>query len=179
LSRGCQPIPRRLQKRMQAPIISFIAKGTNSGKTFLMERLIEEFKSRGKKVTAIKHSTHLMEVDKKGKDTQKFAQKGADRIILFSDTSLLLYELKAPELDRLVSLAREDADIVLLEGFKSGPFKKIEVFNPDLYTSPLCLEEPSPDYIALVSREFIDVKLPWFSFSDIRQICDFIEGQGR
>jgi molybdopterin-guanine dinucleotide biosynthesis adapter protein len=160
---------------MQRAIISFVAKGTNSGKTYLMERLIAEFKSRGRKVTAIKHSTHLMEVDKKGKDTQKFAQQGADRIILFSDNALLLYELGEPDIDHLVSLAGENTDIILLEGYKKGPFQKIEVFNPALYGSPMCLEEPGNDYIAIVSREYIDVKLPWFSFEDAAGICDFIE----
>ena len=162
---------------MQAPIISFVAKGTNSGKTYLMEKLVGEFKARGKKVTAVKHGTHRMEVDKEGKDTWKFAQQGADRIILFSDRALLLYELKEPDLDHLVSLAREGSDIVLVEGFKSGPFKKIEVFNPALYDTPLCLEEPGDDYIAIVSGEHTDANLPWFSFEDIRGICDFIEGQ--
>lgn len=162
---------------MQAPIISFVAKGTNSGKTYLMEKLVGEFKARGKKVTAVKHGTHRMEVDKEGKDTWKFAQQGADRIILFSDRALLLYELKEPDLDHLVSLAREGSDIVLVEGFKSGPFKKIEVFNPALYDTPLCLEEPGDDYIAIVSREYTEANLPWFSFEDVRGICDFIEGQ--
>ncbi len=162
---------------MQAPIISFVAKGTNSGKTYLMEKLVGEFKARGKKVTAVKHGTHRMDVDKEGKDTWKFAQQGADRIILFSDRALLLYELKEPDLDHLVSLAREGSDIVLVEGFKSGPFKKIEVFNPALYDTPLCLEEPGDDYIAIVSGEYIDANLPWFPFEDVRGICDFIEGQ--
>lgn len=162
---------------MQAPIISFVAKGTNSGKTYLMEKLVGEFKARGKKVTAVKHGTHRMDVDKEGKDTWKFAQQGADRIILFSDRALLLYELKEPDLDHLVSLAREGSDIVLVEGFKSGPFKKIEVFNPALYDTPLCLEEPGDDYIAIVSGEYTDANLPWFSFEDVRGICDFIEGQ--
>jgi molybdopterin-guanine dinucleotide biosynthesis adapter protein len=164
---------------MQGAIISFVAKGTNSGKTYLIEQLIGEFKARGKKVTAVKHGTHLMEVDKKGKDTYKFARKGADRIILFSDNAMLLYELKTPALDHLVSLAWEDADIVLLEGFKSGPFKKIEVFNPTLYGSPLCLEEPDKGYIAIVSREYLDAKLPWFSFEDVTGLCDFIEERVR
>jgi len=162
---------------MQAPIISFVAKGTNSGKTYLMEKLVGEFKARGKKVTAVKHGTHRMEVDKEGKDTWKFAQQGADRIILFSDRALLLYELKEPDLDHLVSLAREGSDIVLVEGFKSGPFKKIEVFNPALYDTPLCLEEPGDDYIAIVSGEYTDANLPWFSIENVRGICDFIEGQ--
>lgn len=162
---------------MTENIVAFVAKGTNSGKTYLIEKLISEFKTRGKKVTAVKHGTHLMEVDKKGKDTYKFAERGADRIILFSDNAFMLYELSAPSLDRLTSFAGEGMDIVLVEGFKAGPFRKIEVFNPDLYEKPLCLEEPDSNYIAIVSREFIDVGLPWFSFDEVLDICSFIEEQ--
>jgi molybdopterin-guanine dinucleotide biosynthesis adapter protein len=164
---------------MQREIISFVARGTNSGKTYLMEKLIGALKARGKRVTAVKHGTHRMEVDKEGKDTYKFARRGADRVILFSDKALLLYELKEPDLEHLVSLAGEGADIVLLEGFKNSPFKKIEVYNPDLYDSPLCLEESAAGYIAIVSRERVDVKLPWFSFEDIDALCDFIEEHSR
>jgi molybdopterin-guanine dinucleotide biosynthesis protein MobB len=160
-------------------ITAFVAKGTNSGKTYLIEKLISEFKARGKKVSAVKHSTHLMEVDKKGKDTYKFAEKGADRIVLFSDNAIMLYELAQPDVDKLASLAGSGMDIVLLEGFKGGPFKKIEVYNPALYDAPLCLEEPGGGYIAIVSREYIDVGLPWFSFDEVQKICTFIEEQGR
>lgn len=160
-------------------IITFVARGTNSGKTYLIEKLITEFKSRGKKVAAVKHGTHLMEMDKKGKDTYKFAERGADRIILFSDNAFMLYELAPPDIDRLASFAEKDMDIVLMEGFKAGPFRKIEVYNPDLYDTPLCLEEPAGNYLAIVSREYIDVGLPWFSFDEVRKICTFIEEQTR
>lgn len=156
-------------------ITAFVAKGTNSGKTFLIEKLIVEFKARGRKVAAVKHGTHLMEVDKKGKDTYKFAERGADRIVLFSDNAFMLYELAEPDIDKLVSLAGKDMDIILVEGFKSGPFRKIEVYNPALYETPLCIEEPGPNYIAIVSSECIDVGLPWFSFDEVGRICDFIE----
>lgn len=155
-------------------IIAFVARGTNSGKTYLIELLIAEFKTRGKRVAAVKHSTHLMEVDKKGKDTDKFARKGADRIVLFSDNAVLLYELSEPDTEHLASLASKDMDIVLVEGYKKGPFRKIEVFNPDLYDTPMCIEQGS-GYIAVVSKQYIDAGLPWFSFGDIPKICDFIE----
>jgi molybdopterin-guanine dinucleotide biosynthesis adapter protein len=162
---------------MAENIVAFVAKGTNSGKTYLIEKLISEFKARGKRVAAVKHGTHLMEVDKKGKDTYKFAEKGADRIILFSDNAFMLYELAPPGIDELATLAGKGMDIVLVEGFKAGPFRKIEVYNPALYGAPLCLEEPDGSYIAIVSREYTDVGLPWFSFEQFQEICDFIEGQ--
>lgn len=160
---------------MYKNVVAFVAKGTNSGKTFLMERLIGEFKKRGVKVAAVKHSIHLKGVDKEGKDTYKFAQKGADRILLFSDNAFLLYEFARPEPDYLIELAGRDMDLVLVEGFKEGPFPKIEVFNPALYDTPLCLEDPGDNFIALVSRESMDVGLPWFSFDDVGKICTFIE----
>lgn len=160
-------------------IISFVARGTDSGKTFLIERLISELKDRGRKVAAVKHSTHLKEVDKKGKDTYRFAERGADRIVLFSENALMMYELAMPDLDYVCALAGKDMDIILLEGLKQSPFQKIEVFNPDLYDKPLCTDDSTGSYIAVVSKKHIDVGLPWFSFDDIAKICTFIESRIR
>jgi molybdopterin-guanine dinucleotide biosynthesis protein B len=160
---------------MYKNITSFVAQGTNSGKTYIIERIIEELKNRGRKVAAIKHSMHLPSIDKEGKDTYKFAQKGADRIILFSDNALMLYEMSQPDIEYLTFLATKNIDIILVEGFKSGPFKKIEVFNNTLYDKPMCLEDPSGEYIALISREEVPVKIPNFSFEDLGGICSFLE----
>jgi molybdopterin-guanine dinucleotide biosynthesis protein len=66
-------------------------------------------------------------------------------------------------------------DIVLVEGFKAGPFKKIEVFNEEIYTTPLCVEQPGPEYIAIVSRETLAIGIPHFRFEDIDAIAAFIE----
>jgi len=156
-------------------IISFVAQGTNSGKTYLLERLITELKGRGRKIAAIKHAMHQHSVDPEGKDTYKFAARGADRIVLFSPEGLLMYEAKHPEIPYLYTIASQGMDIILVEGFKSGPFKKIEVFNEELYAVPLCIEQPSPDYIAIVSRNPMDVGIPHFFFEDIDAIAAFIE----
>jgi len=162
---------------MYENIVSFVAKGTNSGKTYIIEQVIEELKKRGKKIAAVKHSVHLPSVDKKGKDTDKFAQKGADRIIIFSDNALVLYEKTCPDIDYLTFLASRDTDIVIVEGFKSGPYRKIEVFNKTLYGSPLCLEEPSEEFIAIISDEYVDAGIKHFTFDDIPGICTFLEEQ--
>ena len=155
---------------MQAPIISFVAKGTNSGKTYLMEKLVGEFKARGKKVTAVKHGTHRMEVDKEGKDTWKFAQQGADRIILFSDRALLLYELKEPDLDHLVSLAREGSDIVLVEGYRDSDVPHVEVVRgtPGFVGSP-------ERRVAVVTDLALDVDVPVFDLDDVAGVVGFLE----
>lgn len=156
-------------------VIAFIARGTNSGKTYLMERLITELKRRGRKVTAVKHAMHGHAVDPEGKDTSKFARRGADRVILFSPDGLLMYEASHPEPDYLYAMAAKGMDIVLVEGFKSGPFRKIEVFNEENYDTPLCVEEPGQGFLAIVSRANVDTDIPQFRFEDIENIAAFIE----
>jgi molybdopterin-guanine dinucleotide biosynthesis protein MobB len=158
-------------------VISFVARGTNSGKTYLMERLISELKRRGRRVAAVKHAMHGHTVDPEGKDTFKFAQRGADRVILFSPEGLLMYEAMHPETDYLYTVASQDMDIVLVEGFKSGPFRKIEVFNEENYTTPLCVEDPGQGFLAIVSRAPVDADIPQFRFEDIGAIAAFIEEQ--
>ena len=156
-------------------IISFVARGTKSGKTTVLEKVIEELARRGRRVTAVKHGLHMHYADKPGKDTQRFAGRGAGRIVLFSPEGILMYENAPPSLEYLCSIAAAGVDIVLVEGFKSGPFRKIEVFNDTLYSSPLCMEPPSEDYIALISNTPLDAGIPNFLFHEIDALCSFIE----
>jgi molybdopterin-guanine dinucleotide biosynthesis protein B len=156
-------------------ILSFVARGTNSGKTTVMERIIAELASRGRKVAAVKHGLHMHYADKEGKDTQRFALNGAGRIVLFSPEGILMYENAPPTVDFLCCVAAAGMDVVLVEGFKSGPFRKIEVFNDTIYSSPLCTENPSSDYIALISNAPCDAGIPNFLFHEIAELCTFIE----
>lgn len=156
-------------------IVSFVAQGTNSGKTTVMERVIAEFARRGRTVTAVKHGLHMHYSDREGKDTHRFAQAGARRIVLFAPQGILMYEQSPPGVDYLASVASSGVDIVLVEGFKSGPFPKIEVFNDTLYPSPLCLEHPSGEYIALISNTPVSAGIRNFLFHETESLCTFIE----
>jgi molybdopterin-guanine dinucleotide biosynthesis protein MobB len=156
-------------------VISFVARGTKSGKTYLLERVIGELKRRGRKIAAVKHAMHQHVVDQEGKDTWIFARENADRIVLFSPEGLLMYENGHPETGYVFTIASHGMDIVLVEGFKAGPFRKIEVFNEDMYETPLCLEHPDTDYIAIVSRRPVAVGIPQFRFEEIPAVCDLIE----
>ncbi len=156
-------------------IISFVARGTDSGKTYIMERVLCELKQRGLTLTAVKHGAHIHMPDAEGKDSHKFAHSGADRVIVFSDHGLFMYTMTPPDIDTLVELAGRGVDLVLVEGFKAGPFAKIEVFNHTRYATPLSLESSDPSYIALVTDQELAGPLPRFRFADIRGLCDFIE----
>lgn len=156
-------------------IVSFVAQGTNSGKTTVMERVIAELSRRGRSVTAVKHGLHMHYSDKQGKDTHRFADAGARRIVLFAPEGMLMYEQSPPDVDYLATVAASGVDLVLVEGFKSGPFPKIEVFNDTLYTSPLCLEHPSDEYIALISNTPTRAGIRNFLFHETESLCTFIE----
>ena len=160
---------------MHTKVVSFVGRGSLSGKTTVIERVITELKRRGRIITVVKHGIHMQVPDKEGKDTFRFARRGADRVMMFSDDSLFMYENKPPDVEYLVGIAAKGVDIVLVEGFKSGPFRKIEVFNSQVYETPLCIEHPSPDYIALVSDKRLEVPIPRFGFDDQSELCDLIE----
>ena len=54
-----------------AKVVNVIGKGSNVGKTILMEGLINELKNRGLTVSTIKHDVHGFDIDKEGKDTYR------------------------------------------------------------------------------------------------------------
>ena len=125
-------------------IISFVSTKSGMGKTTLIESLISILKKRGYKVGALKHDAHKFEIDKKGKDSWKFANAGADNVILASSEKIAFIKKCEEEIkiENLVKLS-EDMDILLMEGFKSSKYPKIEVhrkgigknflFNNDQY----------------------------------------------
>ncbi|MBU6998602.1 MAG: molybdopterin-guanine dinucleotide biosynthesis protein B [Theionarchaea archaeon] len=112
-------------------IVVSVVGNSKSGKTTLLSRIIPLLKKRGYTVCVIKHSGHLLshtDFDHEGKDTFTFSQAGADEVWLTS--SGLTYHLISEErsLERMV--ASSQADVILVEGFKSAPTKKIVLITP-------------------------------------------------
>ena len=160
---------------MHRNIFSIVASGKDNGKTFVMEGLITELTRRGRRVCAVKHGRHLETPDIPAKDTAKFAASGAERIIAFSDTGLFLYEQIPPTDRHLTELASQDTDLVLIEGYKSGPFHKIEVFNHRLHAIPLVQSNPELSISAIISDAQREYDIPCFGFAEVASICNYIE----
>ena len=57
---------------------------SESGKTRLVVRLIEELKGRGLRVSALKRCSHGFSLDTEGKDTADFSKAGADGVAMVS-----------------------------------------------------------------------------------------------
>jgi molybdopterin-guanine dinucleotide biosynthesis protein B len=158
---------------MKVNIISFVARSSGSGKTHIIELLITELKKRGLKVAAVKHTSHIPEFDIKGKDTYRYRESGASRIMIFSPHGMMMYEDSEQTVQEIAEKAGKGMDIVLLEGYKSGPFPKIEVYNPSVYELPLCREFEG-NFIGMVSDADPGVGIPRFGFSDVAKLADFI-----
>ena len=155
------------------PIVSIVGK-SQSGKTVLMEQLIAEFKRRGYKVAALKHSPGGMEIDRPGKDSWRFAQAGSDAVLVSSTDRLAFIKNLDHELniEEILQVVGDEFALVLAEGFRKSKIPKIEVHRKELGDDLLC----SPDELsAIVTDESLDTDIPQLTWGDTVAIADFIE----
>ena len=122
-----------------------IAGRSGMGKTTLLERLVPELRSRGLVVSLIKHSHKAIEIDRPGKDSYRLREAGCQEVLLLGDGRwALMHELRGdaePPLAYLLSRLQR-CDLVLVEGFKSGDFPKIEVWREAAGKPPLWPDWP-------------------------------------
>jgi len=89
---------------------------SDSGKTTLIVELIEHFVARGERVAAIKHTHHEVN-DRDEGDTARFRAAGASPVILAGD-GVASGGITFGDPRELLAHAG-DADVLLIEGFKS------------------------------------------------------------
>ena len=128
-------------KNTSPPIVTIVG-NSGSGKTTLLEKLIAEMKGRGFKIGTIKHDVHGFEMDKPGKDSWRHKQAGAVTTIITSPHQIgMVKDVDHDHTpDELASFFTE-ADLILCEGFKRQPLPKIEIFRPEIHSSPLCTDD--------------------------------------
>ncbi len=153
-----------------------IAGRSGMGKTTLLERLVPEFTRAGRRVSLIKHSHKDIEVDRPGKDSFRLREAGCQEVLLLGATRwALMHELRGdpePELPYLLSRIQA-CDLVLVEGFKSGDFPKLEVWRAGHGASPLWPDWPG--IVAVASDAPIDgCALPQLALQDAAGIADFV-----
>jgi molybdopterin molybdotransferase len=155
------------------PIVSIVGK-SQSGKTMLMEQLIAEFKKRGYKVAALKHSRGGMEIDHPGKDSWKFAQAGSDAVCVSSPDKLAFIKKLDHDLDieEIMPIVGSEFDLILAEGFRKGKIPKIEVHRKELGDDLLCSPE---ELSAIVTDGSLDTDIAQLPWGDTVAVADFIE----
>jgi len=155
-----------------SPIVSIIGK-TKSGKTTLIEKLVQELKSRGYRVATIKHIPQGVNFDEPGKDSWRHIQAGSEATAVSSPDKIVLIKpvTKDSTLDETAHLLGEDYDIILTEGFKQGNAPKIEAHRKDAGS----LLKDIKKLIAIVTDEPLETKARQFSFDDVNRLVDLLE----
>jgi molybdopterin molybdotransferase len=155
------------------PIVSIVGK-SQSGKTVLMEQLIAEFKKRGYKVAALKHSRGGMEIDRPGKDSWRFAQAGSDAVYVSSPDKLAFIKNVDHDLniEEIMPIVGPEFDLVLAEGFRKNKIPKIEVHRKELGDDLLCSPEELSAIVTDAPLNTDITQLPW---GDTAVVADFIE----
>ena len=125
---------------LKRPAVLAVSGVHNSGKTTLLEKLLPVLRSRGLKVGVIKHGTRY----------------------------LLTEEFRLTEQDLLALFERHGYDLVLLEGFKSSGWPKIEVVRSAISDTPASFQP-----LAVVG----DIPGADFDLNDIPALADWIEAQ--
>ena len=148
---------------------------SNSGKTTLVEALINIFVARGLRVSLIKHAHHGFDIDRPGKDSFRHREAGATEVMLVCDKRwAIMHELRdepEPDLDAQLSHLAP-CDLVLIEGYKSNRVPKIEVHRA-ANGKPFIWPENS-SIVAVASDAPVDGALPWLDLNDHAAIAAFV-----
>lgn len=97
------------------------------GKTHLVEAVLGPLGARGYKVATVKHTHHQVHADKPGSDTRRHLGAGSLKSVLAGPGFCTVYEENEMPFEQVVGLVGSGMDLVLVEGYKSAPVRKVEV----------------------------------------------------
>jgi molybdopterin-guanine dinucleotide biosynthesis protein B len=157
---------------------------SGSGKTTLVEKLIPALKSKGLRVSVVKHAHHFFDIDHAGKDSWRHREAGAFEVIVASDKRLALmreFEVaKHPTVHQLLAELYEGVDWVLVEGFRGSDLLKIEVWRAQS-ANPARYEDDG--FITAVATDAPDqlpssTALQVLDLNDASAVADWLLSQG-
>jgi molybdopterin-guanine dinucleotide biosynthesis adapter protein len=152
-----------------------IAGWSGAGKTTLISRVIPYLRQQGLRVSVIKHAHHEFDVDVPGKDSWVHRQSGAEEVLVSSANRwALMHELRGAAEPALPELLKKmsPVDLVVIEGFKSEPHRKIEVHRTANGKPPLFPGDPAIAGVATDAA--IETTLPVANLDDIPAVAEMM-----
>jgi molybdopterin-guanine dinucleotide biosynthesis protein B len=149
-----------------------LAGWSGAGKTTLLTRIIPHLLAQGLRVSVIKHAHHSFDVDVPGKDSWVHRQSGAAEVLVSSGKRwALMHELRGASEPLLPELLAKmsPVDLVVVEGFKSEPHRKIEVHRT-ANGKPL-LFPGDPAIAGIATDAAVETTLPVAHLDDIPAIA--------
>ena len=153
-----------------------LAGWSGAGKTTLLARIIPHFLKEGLRVSVIKHAHHSFDVDVPGKDSWVHRQSGAVEVLVSSSQRwALMHELRGADEPRLPELLvkMSPVDLVVVEGFKSEPHRKIEVHRTANGKAMLFPDDPA--IVGIATDGAVETALPVVHLDDIPAIAAMMQ----
>src|SRR6201990_3416710 len=153
-----------------------LAGWSGAGKTTLLSRVIPVFIKEGLRVSVIKHAHHEFDVDVPGKDSWVHRQSGAAEVLVSSRRRwALMHELRGATEPNIPELPARmpPVDLVLIEGFKREPHRKIEVYRAANGKPPLFPDDPG--IVGIASDTKLETELPTVDLDDIPAIAALLQ----
>jgi molybdopterin-guanine dinucleotide biosynthesis protein MobB len=169
----------------KSPVVLLVTGAHESGKTTVAVKLIEALVKDGLRIGSLKHTDHEYETDIEGKDSQRHKAAGAEPAILVAGRRSAVHrrwEISASDPSTGARDAHErpglsvflegeyglgSCDVVIVEGFRSELYPKIEVCRAVTGRAPLC--EDDSDVLAVVTDRATKhaSSVPRFTFEEI------------
>jgi len=149
-----------------------LAGWSGAGKTTLLTRVIPLLREQGLRISVIKHAHHNFDIDVPGKDSWRQRQAGAEEVLVSSANRwALMHELRGQAEPRLPELLAKMSrvDLVIVEGYKSEPHRKIEVHR-SANGKPLLFPEDRA-IVGVVCDVRIETALPSAHLDDIPAVA--------
>ncbi len=114
----------------------------------------------------------IFDIDVPGKDSWRHRQAGAEEVLVASGTRwALMHELREAPEPRLTELLSKMSrvDLVVVEGFKSAPYRKIEVHRAANGKAYLFPEDPG--IVGIAADTPVQTVLPVVHLDDVEAIA--------
>jgi molybdopterin-guanine dinucleotide biosynthesis protein B len=153
-----------------------LAGWSGAGKTTLLTRVIPLLLKKDLRVSVIKHAHHAFDVDVPGKDSWRHRESGATEVLVSSTRRwALMHELRGAGEPRLSELLAKMSrvDLVVIEGFKREPHRKIEVHRA-ANAKPLLFPD-DPGVVGIATDTAVETTLPTAHLDDIEAIAAMMQ----
>ena len=146
----------------------------DSGKTTLLARLTTALKARGLDVGYLKHDAHGFQMDREGKDTERLARAGAERIFIQDGRRQAI--LKPAPADPRFTLDLLEPDLLLIEGHKGLALPRLVLLDPaaSILADPAILAQPPLAVISPGPCPELPWPVPVFHRDDVDGILAFL-----
>ena len=161
-------------------IIGFAAY-SGTGKTTLIKEIIKILKGLDYRVSVIKHAHHDFDIDLPGKDSYEIRKSGAENMLVSSKNRWALmhennYHDELSLVDLLGKLDNLKYDLILIEGFKTEPFPKIELYREEINKNRGLLSESDENIVAIATESAtkLNTNLTVLDINKPQDIVNFI-----